>query len=103
MPLVKESNQYYDINLPWRLYQHNMLPMGILVVVDDFHSDIGCPLLDLEQVIVYINDIIVLGTGIFELNLKDVDEVLKNCVTRGCKLIPTNILGSCPKPILWVS
>ena len=54
-----------------------MLPMGILVTVDIFQEAMVYLFLDLEIVIVYINDIIILGNSSIEDHLKDVADVLK--------------------------
>ena len=66
MPLSAKSKKYCVISLPWGLYQYNMLPMGILVAADIFQEAMGGLFLDLEGVIVYIDDIIILGNSSLE-------------------------------------
>ena len=54
-----------------------MLPMRILVTADIFQEAMGDLFLDLESVIVYINDIIILGNSSIKDHLKDVADALK--------------------------
>ena len=63
--------------------------MGILVVADIFQEAMGDLFLNLESVIVYIDDIIVLGNSSIEDHLKDVTEVLKRLSNKGMQVNST--------------
>ena len=65
------------------MHQYIILPIGILVAVDIFQEVMGGLFLDLESIIVYIDDIIILGNLAIEEHLKDVDEVLKRLNNKG--------------------
>ena len=65
--IYRQSKQIYRVtSLPWGLYQYNMLPMGILVAADIFQEVMGSLSLDIERVIVYIDDIIILRNSTIE-------------------------------------
>ena len=64
------------ISLPWGLYRYNTLSMGLLVPTNVFQEAMGGFFLDLENVIIYIDDIIVFGCGTLDEHLADVSEVL---------------------------
>ena len=74
--------------LPWGLYQYNMLPMGIKVASDVFQSAMGRLFLDMEEVLIYIDDILILGTGSFGEHMKTVDEVLQRLEKYGLQVNP---------------
>ena len=89
MPLSIKSKKYCVISLRWGLYQYTMLPMGILVAADIFQEAMGGLFLNLESVIVYIDDIIILGNSSIEDHLKDVAEVLKRLNNKGMQVNST--------------
>ena len=66
-----------------------MLPMGILVAAGIIQEAMGCLFLDLESVIIYIDDIIILGNSSIEDHLKDVTEVLKRLNNKGIQVNST--------------
>jgi len=43
---------------------------------------------DLEKVFVYMDDIIIIGDGTFEIHMKDVKEVLERLVDKGLHINP---------------
>ena len=65
MELDKTAKNLCVTCLPWGLYRYNMLPMGIKVTLDVFQSAILGLFINIEGVIVYIDDIIIIGAGIF--------------------------------------
>ena len=89
IPLSVKSKKYCVISLPWGLYQYNMLPMEILVAADIFKEAMGGLFLDLESVIVYIDDIIILGNSSLVDYLNDVAEVLKRLSNKGMQINST--------------
>ena len=62
------------IVLPWGLYQYNMLPMGIIVATDIFQARMNELLGDLPYVIVFLNDILIIGNESFDDHLKQVEQ-----------------------------
>ena len=66
-----------------------MLPVGILVAADIFQEAMGCLFLDLGSVIVYIDDIIILGDSSLVDHLKNVTEVLKRLSNKGMQINST--------------
>lgn len=101
MSLAKEYIKYCIIALPWRLYQYNILPRRILVVVNVFQLAMDKLLLELEQVIVYTNKIIVPKNGILELHLKDVAEVLKKLRCKGMQFNSNICLRRARNWLFW--
>ena len=86
MGLSPRSRKLCVISLPWGLYCYNTLPMGLLVATDVFQEAMGGLFLDLEYVIIYIDDIIVLGCGSLTEHLADVSEVLSRLKNKGMQL-----------------
>ena len=74
------------LNAKAGLYAYNTLPMGLLVATDVFQEAMGGLLLDLEYVIIYIDDIIVLGCGSLTGHLNDVSEVLYRLKNKGMQI-----------------
>ena len=60
MVLSIQSKHLCVISLPWGLYSYNVVPMGLLIATDVFREEIGGLFLDMENVIIYLDDIIVL-------------------------------------------
>ena len=60
--------------------------MGLLVAADVFQEAMGGLFLDLENVIIYIDDIIVLGCGTLEEYLADALEVLLRLKNKGMQI-----------------
>ena len=77
----KDSKEYYLIRLPWELYWYNIPPMGILVAADIFQSAIGTLFQDLECIIIFIKNIMMLSSINFKEHLRNVDEVLAHLNT----------------------
>ena len=69
--------------LPGGLYAYNMLPMGLKIALDVFQEAMGELFADMENVVVYIDDILIIGTGTFEEHLATVEEVLKRLNEKG--------------------
>ena len=86
MGLNDFSTKLFVISLPLGLYRYNTLPMGLLVTTDVFQEAMGGLLLDLENVIIYIDDIIVLGCGTLNEHLTDVSEVLLRLKNKGMQI-----------------
>ena len=86
--LDKKVKERCVIYLPWGLYCYNILHMGIIVSVDVFQEAMGKLMVDLEKVFVYMDDIIIIGDGTFEIHMQDVKEVLKRSVDKGLQINP---------------
>ena len=73
--LSERSKKYCVTSLPWGLYRYNMLPMGLVIVSDVFQSEMGTLFVDMEEALVYIDDVLIIGTGSFEEHMETVNEV----------------------------
>ena len=93
MLLDEKAKGICVICLPWGLYCYNVLPMGLIVSADVFQEAMGKLMAEFEKVFVYMDDIIIIGDGTFEIHMKDVKEVLKRLVDKGLQIIPINQVG----------
>ena len=82
IPLKKESKGLCTICLPFGLYEYQFLPMGISVASDIFQELMSSLFLDMENVKVYLDDILIFGSE-FKTHLKDINEVLTRLRTKG--------------------
>ena len=66
MKLNKESCNACIIILPWGKYFYNALTMGFCGSTDIFQHAMGNLFADLAHVLVYLDDIIIIGSGSYE-------------------------------------
>ena len=97
MWLDKLSREYCTTCLPWGLYRYNMLPMGVKVASDVFQAAMAELFNDLNGVIVYIDDIIILGTEDYEDHVKIVSEVLRRLEYQGMQVNPLKSFWAVPE------
>eukprot|EP00957_Ditylum_brightwellii_P194385 14804100-Ditylum_brightwellii.AAC.1 len=90
MGLSEKSKDILTIIVPWGKYSYQVLPMGVSIATDIFQERMSWILSDIPCAIVYMDDIIVVGSGLLEEHLKDVAQVLKRMRNMACRLIPTN-------------
>ena len=88
MALSDAAKKLCVICLPWGLYQYNMLLMGVKVATDVFQEAMSSLFNDLENVIVYLDDIIILGSTSFEEHMKIVSEVLRRLEYQDLQVNP---------------
>jgi len=88
MPLSEHSNKLCIICLPWGLYQYNVLPQGVKPATDIFQQRMGELFHDLSTTESFMDDIIVLGCGTFQMHLADVIEVLTRLRSVGTQVNP---------------
>ena len=69
MRLDEESKRKRVPCLPWGFYAYNMLPMGLKIASNVFQEAMGESFAYMEEVVVYIDDVIVIGTGTFDEHL----------------------------------
>ena len=60
--------------------------MGLKIASDVFQEAMGELFADMENVVVYIDDILIIGTGTFEEHLVTVEEVLKRLNEKGMQV-----------------
>ena len=101
MGLSDFSKKLCVISLPWGLYCCDTLPMVLLATKDIFQEAMGGLFVDLENVIIYIDDIIILRCEPLEEHLADVSEVLLRFKIKECKSIKENIFGRCQRLSIW--
>eukprot|EP00957_Ditylum_brightwellii_P170139 12951418-Ditylum_brightwellii.AAC.1 len=76
MGLSEKSKEILKIIVLWGKFLYQVLPMGVSVAMDIFQERMLRILLDNECVIVYMDDIIIIGSGTLVEHLKDVEKVL---------------------------
>ena len=86
MHLTNRAQDYCTIVLPWGKYAYNSLPMGFCGLSDVFQAALGSMFTDLKRVLVYIDDILVLGDGTFEVHLELVTKVLTKLREKGLQV-----------------
>ena len=91
MELDEESREKCVACLPWSLYAYNMLPMGIKIAMDVFQQAMGDWFVDLECVLVYLDDIIIIEASTFGEHIEVVAEVLKRLEEQGIQVSPEKI------------
>ena len=72
--------------LPWGIFRYNMVPMGILVTCDIFQSAMGTLFQNLEHLLVYLYDLLTIGSGSLDEYLAEVDEVLSRLLAKGLRV-----------------
>ena len=88
MEMDEMAKKICTIVLPWGFYQYNMLPMGIIVATDIFQARMNELLGDLPHVIVFLDDILIIGNGSFDDHLEKVEMVLKRLLKAGMQVNP---------------
>ncbi len=88
MPLSEQSKRLCIICLPWGLYQCNVLPQGVMPATDIFQQRMGELFYDLSTAESFMDAIIVLGYGTFQMHLDDVIEVLQRLKSVGMQVNP---------------
>jgi len=76
IPLSKRAQELCTILLPWGKFRYKHLPMGIKTALDIVQRVMQDLLGDLPFVRVYMDDLLVLGTGSYEEHLEQVALVL---------------------------
>ena len=62
--------EYGVLILPWGKYCYNALPMGLCGSTDIFQHALVTLFADLAHVLVYLDDIIIIGTGSYVVHLQ---------------------------------
>eukprot|EP00957_Ditylum_brightwellii_P012499 944871-Ditylum_brightwellii.AAC.1 len=76
MGLLKKSKEILVVIVPWGKFSYQVLPMGVSVATDICQERMSRILLGIECVSVYMDDIIIIGSGTLAEHLKDVKKVL---------------------------
>ena len=71
--------------------------MGIKVASDVFQAAMAALFADLDCVVVYIDDIIIIGTGSYEEPLEIVAEVLRRLEVKGIQVKPSKSFWAKPE------
>eukprot|EP00957_Ditylum_brightwellii_P107530 8204508-Ditylum_brightwellii.AAC.1 len=89
---------YYDIEaspdvlnscklvLPWSKYEYCKLPMGLCNSPDNFQDNTNELFEEIEDVLVYIDGLLLIRKGTYEEHLKKPDKVLKKLEKAGLKV-----------------
>ena len=65
-----------------------MLPMGLVIASDIFQAKMGTLFAYMENILVYIDDTLMIGTNTFEEHIKMVHKVLKMLEDHGMQVNP---------------
>mmetsp|Transcript_27157 Transcript_27157/g.39950 ORF Transcript_27157/g.39950 Transcript_27157/m.39950 type:complete len:553 (-) Transcript_27157:1456-3114(-) len=88
MGLLEKSKDILTKIVPWGKYSYQVLPMGVSVAMNIFQERMSRILSDIPCAIVYMDNIIVVGSGSLEEHLKDVAQVLKRMREYGMHINP---------------
>ena len=69
-------------------YQYNILPMGLLVATDSFQDRMNALLGYFDYVIVFLDDILIIGNGSFDEHLEQVLSVIQRFLKTGKQVNP---------------
>eukprot|EP00957_Ditylum_brightwellii_P063148 4793446-Ditylum_brightwellii.AAC.1 len=74
MGLSEKSKEILTIIVPWGKFLYQVLPMGVSIATNIFQECMSHILSDIECLIVYMDDIIIIGLGMLAQHLKDVEK-----------------------------
>ena len=88
MILSKRARKVCTVVLPWGLYEYLSMTMGIDMATDIFQARLAGLFSHLSHVLVYIDDIAIIGYSTYEELMKDVAEVLEIISKAGMQVNP---------------
>jgi hypothetical protein len=88
MPLDNDAKALCVTVLPWGLYQYNALPMGIKPATDIFQEWMPSLFYDLQQIVIYMDDLKALGFLDFQDHLQLLHQVLQRLLDAGFQVNP---------------
>ena len=86
MDIKKETQNYLTIILPFGKYQYAKLPMGLSISADIFQQEMSKLFADMEHVLVYIDEILVVTKSTFKDHMDKLQAVLAWLQSRGMQL-----------------
>ena len=86
MVVHERVKKYLGIVLPWRTYVYNYLSMGLCIALDIFQSRLGQLFLDMENVLIYIDDVLVVTHGSFVEHLHTLGKVIDPLIVKGMQV-----------------
>ena len=89
MELSPFRSELSTLVLPWGKYEYQHLPMGLSNSPNIVQEQISALMPDLENVRSYINDCLVLTTGLWEDHIQKLDTVLMHLRNTGLKFYST--------------
>ena len=88
MQLSERSKQLCTIVSPLETFQFQSLPMGITSAPDIFQARIGKLFQDIEIVIVYMDNLLIIGTESYEKLIEQVVEVITRLESKKMQVNP---------------
>ena len=70
--LNKRVRKIYTIVTPWGLYYYILMPMGIVVARNVFQARLAGICAHILYILVYIDDIAIVGYGTFDKHITDI-------------------------------
>eukprot|EP00957_Ditylum_brightwellii_P030391 2301728-Ditylum_brightwellii.AAC.1 len=89
MCLLEKNKEILTIIVPWGKFLYQALPMGVSIATDIVQECMLRILSDIECIIVYIDDIIIIGLGTLAEHLKEVNKILIRLQEYGMQVNPT--------------
>src|ERR1043165_4172289 len=84
--LTPNASRLCTVVLPWGKYEYQRLPMGLCNSPDIFQEKMSSLVQDLEYCRAYIDDLLILTQGDWNLHLEQLDIVLERLEKAGLKV-----------------
>jgi len=92
MKLSKRARKICTIVTPWGIYEYLSMPMGMVIASDVFQARLASFSAHLSYVLVYIDNIAIIGYGTFEEHFRDVNKVLDIICDSGMQVNPAKCI-----------
>lgn len=90
MTLDKHAKKVCTVVLLWGVYEYLSMPMGIVMATDVFQARLAGLFTHLEYVLVYIDDIAIIGYSTYDEHMQDVKHVLEILSKAEMQVNPLN-------------
>ena len=94
MKLSKQARKICTIVTPWGLYEYMSMPMSMVVVSNVLEIRLAGLFTHLLHVLVYIDNISIIGYDTFDKHLRDINKVLDMLCHSGVQVNPTKYIWS---------
>ena len=92
MKFSKRARKICTTVTPWGLYEYLSMPMGMVIASNVFQARLARLFTHLSHVLVYIDNIAIIGYGTFNEHLVDVNEVLDILCHSGMQVNPAKYI-----------
>ena len=95
--LGPNTKKLCTIVLPWGNFEYQWLPMGLCNSLDIFHKKMSELFAGFDYVQAYIDDILILTSGLWNEHLKKLGTIFKKIVDAGIKVNVKKLFFGKPK------